>query len=93
MGAYLCKEQIDTRPGAMIKGVKANKINIIGFSLNSDSRALILYCQLSGLEYETVEIDMLKGEHQTAEFREAHPSGHLPVVQDGVHAVYGSTFI
>ena len=36
---------------------------------------------------------MLKGEHQTAEFKAAHPSMHMPILQDGTQSVYGSTLI
>ncbi len=92
MGAALCKDQADTRPG-IIPGCKPGKINIIGFSLNADSRALQLYCEISGLDYEYIEINMLKGEHTTADFKKAHPSMHMPIVQDGTQSVYGSTLI
>ena len=43
MGGALCKDQVDTRPG-MITGALPDQLNIIGFSLNADSRALLLYC-------------------------------------------------
>ena len=92
MGTSLCKEQVDTRPG-VIKGVSADKLNIIGFSLNADSRALQLYCLISQLDFEYIEINMLKGEHKTEEFMKAHPSMHMPILQDGTHSVYGSTLI
>jgi len=62
MGSALCKDQADTRPG-YIPGVNVDKLNIIGFSLNADSRALVLYCQISGLDMQYIEINMLKGEH------------------------------
>ena len=92
MGAYLCKDQADTRPG-YIPGVQQDKINIIGFALSADSRALQLYCMISQLEFEYIEINILKGEHKTPEFIKAHPSMHLPIMQDGPHSVYGSTMI
>ena len=50
------------RPG-IIPGVNLKKLNIIGFTLNADTRALQLYCQISDLDYQYVEINMLKGEH------------------------------
>ena len=87
----LCKDQADTRP-APIPGVNLNKINIIGFCLSPDSRALQLYCQASGLDYQYVEVNMLRGEHKSDKFKEAYPSGHFPILQDGFQAVYGSSF-
>ena len=92
MGSSLCKDQADIRPG-IIEGVQLNKINIIGFSLNADSRALLLYCQISGLDFNYIEINMLRGEHQTEEFRKAHPSMSMPILQDGTQSVYGSCLI
>ena len=74
-----CKESKDYRPG-LIEGVKPDKINIIGFSLNADSRALQLYCDISHLDYNYIEINMLKGEHMKEEFKKAHPSMHMPIV-------------
>ena len=92
MGATLCKDQADYRPG-IVTGVQPNMLNIIGFCLNSDSRALQLYCAISHLDYNYIEINMLKGEHKTDDFKKAHPSMHMPIVQDGVQSVYGSTLI
>ena len=92
MGNTLCKDQADIRPG-IIPGCSLDKINVIGFFLNSDSRALTLYCQISDLDYNYVEVNMLKGEHTKEEFKKAHPSMHLPIVQDGAQSVYGSTLI
>ena len=79
MGNTLCKDQADMRPG-IIEGCSASKLNLIGFFLNADTRALTLYCQISDLDYNYIEINMLKGEHQTDKFKEAHPSMHLPIV-------------
>ena len=92
MGAALCKDQADMRPQT-VKGVKYDKLNIIGFCLNPDSVALQLYCQASGLDFEYVEVNMIAGENKKPEFIEAHPSGHIPIMQDREQAVYGTSFI
>ena len=91
MGGALCKEQIDTRPTP--QGLNRLKITITGFFLNSDTRALLLYCQIAGLDYDYTEVNMLKGEHTTEEFKLKHPSMHLPVLEDGPNGVYGTTLI
>ena len=72
----MCREQVDTRPA--IKFPK--KLNVIGFNLNPDSRAMVYFCKLSWLEHEYHEVNMLKGEHLTEEFKTAHPSGVLPIL-------------
>ena len=38
-------------------------IEVYGYLLNADSRALLLCLQIAGLEYEYKEVDMLKREH------------------------------
>ena len=93
MGTTLCKEQENMRPTGSITGVDPSKINIIGFTLNADTRALRLYCDIAGIDAKFIEINMLAGEHKKAEFTDAHPSGHLPIVQDRAQSVYGSTLI
>ncbi len=39
--------------------------------------------QLKGLAYETVHIDLLKGEQKTDNFREKNPQGLVPLLVDG----------
>ena len=56
-----CKESVDMRPEHVYKGVKTDRINIIGFFLNADTRALQLFCEISHLDYNYVEVNMMKG--------------------------------
>lgn len=62
MGGSMCGESTDTRPG-VIAGKNKDKIQIFGFILNADSRALVLFCQIANLDFDYSEVDMLKGEH------------------------------
>ena len=36
-----------------------------------------------GVPFESITVDMIKGEHQTPEFRKINPAGKLPVLIDG----------
>ena len=45
------------------------------------------------LEFDYAEINMLKGEQDSEEFKTAHPSGVIPILEDHGQIIYGSTFI
>ena len=69
-------------------------IQVYGYLLNADSRALLLCLQISGLEnYEYIEVDMLKQEHTEDEFLSKFPSGTIPVMVEGNQTVYGTSQI
>lgn len=41
-----------------------------------------LFLSLLGLDYELVEVDLLKAEHKSAEFLKLNPFGQVPVLED-----------
>ncbi|KAK2987350.1 hypothetical protein RJ640_023651 [Escallonia rubra] len=45
------------------------------------------------VEFETVEVDIIKGEHKHPEFLKLQPFGELPVIQDGDYTLYESRAI
>ena len=96
MGGTLCPGQSDSRPrpASVQRGVNKDRIEVYGYLLNADSRALLLCLRIAGLEnYEYVEVDMLKQEHQEEEFLRKFPSGTLPVMVEGQHTIYGTSQI
>ena len=87
MGA-LCQAQKDLhRHGG------DNQIKLVGFGLNSDTYAMQLVLKKARLEFDYAEINMLKGEQDSEEFKTAHPSGVIPILEDKGQIIYGSTFI
>ena len=55
-----------------------------GYTLNADTRALLLCLQIAGLEnHEYHEIDMIKQEHENEEFLRKFPAGTIPVMVEG----------
>lgn len=52
-----------------------------------------LMLKKAGISYDYQDVNMLKGEHESAAFVEAHPSGYIPILQDGDAYVVGTTYI
>ena len=49
-----------------------------------------LYLEESGLPYEVVAVDTLKGEQHTPEYRAINPNGKAPAILDGDTRVFDS---
>ena len=89
----LCEQQTNMRPQVVIKGKNKELIELWGYLMNADSRAILLCLQIAGLEYQYKEVDMLKKEHQQDEFLSRFPSGTIPVLVEGNNIIYGTSQI
>jgi glutathione S-transferase len=52
-----------------------------------------LLLSLLDLPYECIDIDLLKGESLTDQFKQINPRGQVPVLQDGEHTIWDSMAI
>lgn len=52
-----------------------------------------LFLEESGLPYELVPVDTMKGEQHTAEYRAINPNGKTPALEDGGQRVFDSNAI
>lgn len=57
-------------------------IKLYGHELSGNSYKVKLMLSLLGIDYEWIKVDLLKGEHQTAEFLKLNPFGQVPVLVD-----------
>ena len=82
MGAYLCKEQTDTRPGVM------NKLTVWGDYVNADTKAILSVLKLCNVEFEYTNIETLKEEHKRSEeFAKISPVQEIPVLTEGSYKI------
>lgn len=50
----------------------------------------VLVCLIEkGVEFETVPVDLFKGEQKAPEFLKLQPFGSVPVIQDGDYTLFG----
>ena len=62
-------------------------MKLYSYGTAPNPRKVKIFLAEKGLEYDLVEIDMMKGEHKTPDFISKNPSGKLPVLEldDGRH--------
>lgn len=57
-------------------------IKLYGHELSGNSYKVKLMLSLLRIDYEWIKVDLLKGEHQTAEFLALNPFGQVPLLID-----------
>lgn len=67
-------------------------VKVYGPTYGSPKRVLVCLIEKQ-IEFETVDIDLFKGEHKEPEFLKLQPFGVLPVIQDGDYTLYESRAI
>ncbi|MBD0267808.1 MAG: glutathione S-transferase [Cyanobacteria bacterium Co-bin8] len=58
-------------------------IQLYGHELSGNSYKVRLLLSLLDLEYEWIQVDLLKGEHKSSEFLTRNPFGQVPVLVNG----------
>ena len=58
-------------------------VRVYHHPLSGHAHRVRLFLSLLGVPFETIEIDLLKGEQRTAEFLALNRFGQVPVLQDG----------
>lgn len=68
-------------------------ITLYRYALSGHAHRAQLMLSLLGLPHRLVEVDLMKGEHQAAEFIERNLFGQVPVIEDGDFTVADSNAI
>ncbi|MEL7034267.1 MAG: glutathione S-transferase [Cyanobacteria bacterium J06592_8] len=58
-------------------------IKLYGLELSGNSYKVKLFLELLNLEYQWIEVDLLKGEHKSPEYLALNPFGQVPLLIDG----------
>jgi glutathione S-transferase len=58
-------------------------IELYGHKLSGNSYKVKLFLSLLGIDYEWMNVDLLKGEHKSPEFLALNPFGQVPLLVDG----------
>ncbi|XP_022759135.1 glutathione S-transferase F9-like [Durio zibethinus] len=67
-------------------------VKVYGPDFASPKRVIVCLIEKE-IEFETVPVDLLKGEHKQPEFLKLQPFGTVPVVQDGDYTLFESRAI
>ncbi|XP_004499970.1 glutathione S-transferase F9-like [Cicer arietinum] len=67
-------------------------VKVYGPIYGSPKRVLVCLFEKE-IEFETLDIDLFKGEHKQPDFLKLQPFGEVPVVQDGDYTLYESRAI
>ncbi|KAI4341155.1 hypothetical protein MLD38_025913 [Melastoma candidum] len=67
-------------------------VKVYGAAFTSPKRVLLCLIE-KGIEFETVPVDLFKGEHKSPEYLKLQPFGSVPVVKDGDYTLYESRAI
>ncbi|MED6212463.1 Glutathione S-transferase F9 [Stylosanthes scabra] len=67
-------------------------VKVYGPAYGCPKRVLVCLIEKQ-IEFETVDVDLFKGEHKEPEFLKLQPFGVLPVIQDGDYTLYESRAI
>ena len=57
-------------------------MQVYGHIFDSDTRTIIVLLDLSGIDYEFKEVDILKGEHKELAYLAKNPCGMIPMIVD-----------
>jgi glutathione S-transferase len=61
----------------------AQPIKLYGAAISGHCHRVELFCSLLGLPYETVPVNLMKGEHKAPDFLRRNAFGQIPVMEDG----------
>ncbi|CAN1229272.1 Glutathione S-transferase F9 [Linum perenne] len=65
-------------------------VKVYGPAYASPKRVIVCLIE-KGIEFETVPVDLVKGEHMLPDYLKLQPFGSLPVIQDGDYTLYGNS--
>ncbi|KAH6767253.1 glutathione S-transferase PHI 9 [Perilla frutescens var. hirtella] len=64
-------------------------VKVYGQSFASAKRVIMCLIEKE-IEYEVVDVDLLKGEHKSPQYVQLQPCGVVPVIEDGDYKLYGN---
>ncbi len=68
-------------------------MKLYDMELSGNCYKIRLFCSLSGVNYESIPVDLMKGEHKQAAFLALNPRGQVPVLDDAGTVVWDSMAI
>jgi glutathione S-transferase len=58
-------------------------VQLYAMELSGNGYQIRPFCALSGLEYQSIPVALMRGEHRQPAFLQLNPRGQVPVLDDG----------
>ncbi|KAI3956835.1 hypothetical protein MKW92_042405 [Papaver armeniacum] len=58
--------------------------------ISQPARAVLIFCKVNGIEFEEINVDLVKKEHKLPEFKAINPFGQVPSIADGDFKLFES---
>ena len=68
-------------------------LTIYGNICDSQTRSLMAICDKANEKYILSKIDPIKGEHIQTRYLAVNPTGHIPMIEEGMFKVLGGNHI
>ena len=68
-------------------------LTIFGNILDTQTRSLMCICDKANQTYIFNKIDTLKGENKQSRYLAINPTGHIPMIEEGMYKVLGGNHI
>ncbi|MED6156615.1 Glutathione S-transferase theta-1 [Stylosanthes scabra] len=59
------------------------KLKVYADRMSQPSRAVIIFCRISGIDFEEIKVDISKGQHLSPDFTEVNPLQKVPAIVHG----------
>ena len=58
-------------------------LRVFGLYLSSPCRNVLIFCTVSGIPFELIEVDLYNNKHLTDEYKRLNPYGKIPAITHG----------
>ncbi|MED6126951.1 Glutathione S-transferase theta-1, variant 2 [Stylosanthes scabra] len=59
------------------------KLKVYADRMSQPSRAVLIFCRISGIDFEEIKVDISKGQHLSPDFTEVNPLQKVPAIVHG----------
>ncbi|KAL7597214.1 hypothetical protein Lser_V15G27662 [Lactuca serriola] len=58
-------------------------LKVYGNRMSEPTRAVLIFCKKNGIDFEEIQVDVLKGHHFSPEYKAINPMRQIPAIVDG----------
>ncbi|KAJ7952325.1 Glutathione S-transferase [Quillaja saponaria] len=66
------------------------KLKVYADRMSQPSRAVLIFCKVTGIDFEEIKVELSKRQQLSSEFKEINPMGKVPAIVDGRFKLFES---